>query len=36
MDLTSDAAIMRDEIFGLLLPVFTYRTTAEPMAFVMK
>lgn len=35
-DLTSDAAIMHDEIFGPLLPVFTYRTTAEAMDFVRR
>jgi len=35
-DLTSDAAIMQDEIFGPLLPVFTYRTTAEAMDLVRR
>ncbi|HEV2478789.1 MAG TPA: aldehyde dehydrogenase [Puia sp.] len=35
-NLTSDAAIMQGEIFGPLLPVFTYRTTAEAMDFVRR
>ena len=35
-NLSSDAAIMRDEIFGPLLPIFTYRTTAEAMDFVRR
>ena len=35
-DLTSDAAIMREEIFGPLLPIFTYRTTAEAMDLVRR
>ena len=35
-NLSPDAAIMRDEIFGPLLPIFTYRTTAEAMDFVRR
>jgi aldehyde dehydrogenase (NAD+) len=35
-DLAPDAAIMHDEIFGPILPVFTYRTTTEAMDFVRR
>ncbi|HLZ86886.1 MAG TPA: aldehyde dehydrogenase [Puia sp.] len=31
-----DAPVMREEIFGPLLPVFAYRTTEEAMAFVRR
>ena len=35
-NLAHDAAIMRDEIFGPLLPVFTFKTTAEAMDIVRR
>lgn len=34
MSVDPNAPVMREEIFGPLLPVFTYKTTAEAMAFV--
>jgi len=35
-DVDPNAAIMQEEIFGPLLPVFTYTTTEEALAFVRK
>ncbi|HVU98823.1 MAG TPA: aldehyde dehydrogenase family protein [Puia sp.] len=35
-DVDPNAAIMQEEIFGPLLPVFTYSTTEEALAFVRK
>ena len=35
-DVDPNAAVMREEIFGPLLPVFTYKTTEEAMAFVRR
>lgn len=36
MNLSPDAPIMHDEIFGPLLPIFSYRTSAEAMDFVRR
>jgi len=33
-NVTSDAAVMREEIFGPILPVLTYRTLEEAFAFI--
>lgn len=34
LDVTDEMAIMQEEIFGPLLPVKTYRTAAEPIAYI--